>query len=231
MASINDRLWVILGGLGGFATIILFIISLLPEEHVEKSLSVTALSVTKPFRGALIKDGSIQYISVGNQKVENFAVLEYRIRNTGNVTIRSADFEGTLKLSLPFVSNIYYHAIELTNRRGLNPIITTNSDTITIDPVLLNAGDGFIIQVGVRMVFDGWIDYIGLYAADVEHNIADIMTVSSNSNIDPDFGLSSGSGLLLKVLIAVSVIYLIGLTIAAIASRYFTLRFEWRHNP
>ncbi|HEY7646788.1 MAG TPA: hypothetical protein VH858_17230 [Hyphomicrobiales bacterium] len=118
--------------------------SIRPKGLLTEVISISSLIN----ENARTQDGQLRVL-FHDEIVKNFALVQFRIKNTGGYPISVRDFERDLKLKLENIDKVY--SVKVTGRspQNLTPTVEFENDSIIIKPLLLNPEDSFIINSGI----------------------------------------------------------------------------------
>lgn len=88
--------------------------------------------------------GNIQ-LKVGDIEVNQASLARIAIKNSGNEPIRASDFEKPLIIK--FGGKVLQHLIKSSSPSNLSINMTANEDELVVNPLLLNHGDSFELEV------------------------------------------------------------------------------------
>jgi hypothetical protein len=157
---LRDPIWtfvsVIVAAIFGVISIVLFI-----KQRRSKKLSYQVLTNTSLLSVASQIKQRVR-ITLDDKPVEDVSLVEIEIANSGNVPIASGDFEEPITINFGAEAEVLpTPTISSSKPSTLKPALTYKSADITINPVLLNQGDSFIIKALVsrfqKLVIDGRI--------------------------------------------------------------------------
>lgn len=144
MEIINNFNWNLVGGilaaLSLLATIIIF---LLQKNKKRLSYEITAETTLLTTKEKIEGKFKILY---NDQEVQNVSFFELKIINSGNIGIPAADFEKPIKIKFPEISRILSCEIVENNPDSLDATIFFNESEISIEPLLINAKDYFVLK-------------------------------------------------------------------------------------
>lgn len=146
-------------------TITLWLLNLRKKELAYEILSDTPLVSVKEE----VKD-KVQ-ITLDNQPVHDVHLVQVKIVNSGNVSIRSADYEGRLTITAPEGSRVLMADVQETHPPHLEKrtlaeeavsslIDKVDGHEVTLKPVLLNHGDSITVKMLVSKV-SGSLNVVG----------------------------------------------------------------------
>ena len=145
MDVFRDAIWQFIGAVIGvlaiFASIYIFL-----RQRSKKSLAYEVITQTELLS---IKDeikGKVQVLFEG-QAVQNVHLISMQIFNDGNVSIRASDFERPIRFSFGNRAIVLSADITDVKPKTLKPIMSTESNCIVIDPLLVNSGDAIYITL------------------------------------------------------------------------------------
>ncbi|MBN8657157.1 MAG: hypothetical protein J0M11_15590 [Anaerolineae bacterium] len=136
---LRDSIWQFIGSiLGLIAVIVTIVIFLL--QRTKKSLAYEIVASTPLLAVSNEVKGKVQILFEGIP-VQNVHLLIINIVNDGNTGITSSDFEKPITINLDENAKILSAEIIKTSPENLKPNIIVSETSITINPLLLNAGD------------------------------------------------------------------------------------------
>jgi hypothetical protein len=112
----------------------------------KKGMSYEIISVSDLFNTEYSVSGDIK-IFFSDKRVEKLFTASVRVINSGNIPIKKDDFERNIKLDLGEKSEVLKVDIPEKNPSNLIPKILSTGNIVEIEPILLNPGDNFVIQV------------------------------------------------------------------------------------
>ena len=112
----------------------------------KKSLSYEVISKSEIVNTQDRSFSGIQ-ILVDTTIVRNVNSSILKIYNDGDIPIRKSDFDSKIVIGLDASNRILRSNIVEKNPRNLNPKISVKDNLISIEPLLLNANDHFILQI------------------------------------------------------------------------------------
>lgn len=171
MAFMIDAGWmeVLIGAVALVVSIVLYRLA-----KKRKSLSYEVLSESPLVSISEEIKGNLQVLYNG-EPAENIHLLLVKFVNDGNVPIAAADFERPLKLQFKDGSNIISAEKAQVTPENLNPSININGQAITVEPVMLNAGDSFAVRILMSQYGGGF---------DVDARVLGIKSVEMPSRRD-----------------------------------------------
>jgi hypothetical protein len=86
-------------------------------------------------------------IFFSDKRVKKLFIASVRVTNSGDIPIKRDDFESNIKLDLGEKSEVLKVDIPEKNPPNLIPKILSTANIVEIEPLLLNPGDTFVIQV------------------------------------------------------------------------------------
>ena len=86
-------------------------------------------------------------IQLDGEKIQNLKIYSYGFKNSGNVEILPSDFEKSVSLKIGEGAKIIEHSVSSRNPQSLAPTINSDSTTLSVQPLLLNPGDFFVVDV------------------------------------------------------------------------------------
>lgn len=86
------------------------------------------------------------HITYKDQQANNLSLIQVKLENTGNQTIREEDFATPLKFIFPNISNLIEASIVETDPENLKLTILRTKNIGTIQPTLFNKGDKAIVR-------------------------------------------------------------------------------------
>jgi hypothetical protein len=95
-----------------------------------------------------------------SKPVKNPTVTSIKIRVTGSQEIKSSDFDGNMSIGLPGIASLLLVQVVGTIPERLPVRYNVDSSDIYLEPLLLNPGDGFHLQV----LSDGEPDHVNIEA-------------------------------------------------------------------
>lgn len=112
----------------------------------EKSLSYEIISKSEIVN---VQDESFSGIQilVDSTIVRNVNSSILKIYNDGDIPIRKSEFDSKIVIGLDASSRILRSNIVEKKPSNLNPLLSVTDNRITIEPLLLNADDQFILQI------------------------------------------------------------------------------------
>lgn len=116
------------------------------QSKSEKSLSYEIISKSEIFN---FKNESFSGIQVyfDTTKVRNVNSSIIKISNDGDIPISKSEFDSKLVISLNQTVKILKSNINEKNPNDLNPILSVSNNQISIEPLLLNPNDQFVLQI------------------------------------------------------------------------------------
>jgi len=114
-------------------------------ESKEKELSYEILGRTELVGVHLPSDEVV--ITYAGKNVTYLELLSIKISNSGNVPIKSEDFDKPLKIKFKEKSEVFVVRVGPSFPDNLRPIIKSEPGLIQITPLLLNPGDNYTIEV------------------------------------------------------------------------------------
>jgi hypothetical protein len=143
---LRDPIWQFLGSFIGL--IALVITTWISLKGRAKKLNYEVISQTSLLNFDL--DSTIPKLTLlfGNNPIHNAEIVLIRISNEGSVPIRPREFEYPLKLAVGETSSIL--DAKLVRKHPDNLVVKLSlkdSKFLAIDPLLLNPGDYFLIQI------------------------------------------------------------------------------------
>jgi hypothetical protein len=113
-----------------------------------KALTAELTSVFSLLNRRVDTGGKELRVFLGTEPVDNLTISHIRILNSGGCPILGVDFELPLKLIFHDSQKIYFYSIKNRTPHGLEPVISAENNTIFVEPLLLNPGDNFLIEIG-----------------------------------------------------------------------------------
>ena len=150
---IRDPLWqfvtvVIIAIIAIIVTIILYLI-----QRRRKSLSWEIISNTPLLSIDEEIRGNLQVLFAG-KPVQDVQLIILKIINSGNVPIKSTDYERPINLKLGENALILTAKVTEKNPSGLETPITNEGTRVVLEPTLMNEGDSFTIKMLVNQFDD-----------------------------------------------------------------------------
>ncbi|MBJ7575254.1 hypothetical protein [Luteimonas sp. MC1828] len=145
MELLRDPVWQFIGAvlaLVGLSITILFFI----KQRRLKELSAGFL-VKKHLISISESISDRVEMKLDGEHIENLKIYSFGIKNSGNVEIRKEDFEKPISLSIGDGAKIVEFSITKFNPRSLKPVASGDARTILVEPLLLNSGDYFVLDV------------------------------------------------------------------------------------
>ncbi|TAA11979.1 hypothetical protein EA658_12535 [Pseudoxanthomonas winnipegensis] len=145
MEFLRDPLWQFIGAVLALAGIVAAILIFIMQREV-RELSAGFL-VKKHLIS--VSDSVSDRISIrlDGRDIENLKIYSYGFKNSGNVEIRPNDFEKSVSLTIGDGAEIVEFSVAKVNPPALDPIVSGDKSKILIDPLLLNPGDYFVVDV------------------------------------------------------------------------------------
>lgn len=112
----------------------------------KKMLQYEILSNTALVSKAKKLEGMVK-ILYEDKEVNAVHLIVLKLLNAGNLSITKTDFEEPLIISFEPQVDILSADISETNPSGLKPILNIESNTIVIEPLLLNALDFLVVNI------------------------------------------------------------------------------------
>lgn len=150
METLNNLNWNLIGGvLAGLSLLASIIIFLLQKN--EKKLSFEVIAETSLLTTKEKIEGKLK-ILFNDQEVENVKFIEIKIINSGNIGIPATDFERPIKIKFPETSKILSCEVVENYPDSLNTKTLLNETGISIEPLLINSKDYFILKTIVSNI-------------------------------------------------------------------------------
>jgi len=165
------------------------------QQRQRKTLSCEHISIT-PLLSIEDEIKSDLVIEYKGKRVQQVHLAMYRISNSGNIPIKTEDYEGRpLKLAFSDKTQILSSEIIEQDPPNLKISVRVHGNSIFLDPVLLNGGDNFVIKSLITNYerspeLDGRI--VGVRKIIMKH-----------TNLDRRYTIIAFSGLLIQVLFLV----------------------------
>lgn len=152
----SESLVVNIGLIGLIFTAITIIIALLSflKRHLIKSLSYRIINMSALLSVKEEARDKIK-ISYAGKEVENVTLLLLEFVNTGNVPIIPTDIIKPICITFDKEAKVLTSEVE-NGRRNLGIVMTTNEDSVTIKPELINPKDSFIIKILLSKAINGF---------------------------------------------------------------------------
>lgn len=144
MEAINNLNGNVISAIFGILTILATVIIYYLQKR-KKCLSYEVISDTSIVTVTEIMKDNIK-ILYKNEEVKNVRLIELKIINSGNQAITISDFTTPLKISFSNTAKILSCDIEQFLPNDLNPIYSSTSNDVFIEPLLLNPKDYFILK-------------------------------------------------------------------------------------
>ena len=150
MKILNEKVWTIAGSASAIVATIVAIYALYTQLYANNTaLSVQVISTTN-----LVNQVGSDGISVffSGEPVNNFAVNQLRIENTGRTSIKPSDFEGSVEIYFKGSRKIFFAKLKNAHPPSLIPTISVDDAAIHLSPTLLNPGDFFLLDIGIDLL-------------------------------------------------------------------------------
>lgn len=145
METLNNLNWNLIGGilagLSLLATIIIFILQKNKKKLSYEIIAETSLLTTKEKIEGKLK------ILYNDREVRNVKFFEIKLINSGNIGIPATDYERPIKIKFPESSKILSCEVIENSPNSLDTKITLDETKISIEPLLINSKDYFILKV------------------------------------------------------------------------------------
>jgi len=150
METLNNLNWNLIGGvlagLSLLATIIIFLLQKNKKKLSYEVIAKTSLLTTKEKIEGKLK------ILYNDQEVQNVKFFEIKIINSGNIGIPATDFERSIKIKFPETSKILSCEVIENFPDSLDTKTLINETEISIEPLLINSKDYFILKTIVSNI-------------------------------------------------------------------------------
>jgi len=154
---LRDPLWQFVGVLIALIALYISIWQARRRKRIAYRI-VSNISVARIDRSTFY-DGRLQILFDG-QPLDDAQVLQVQVGNTGNQSIRAADYESPLSFSIDQSARILDAEIVDAKPSSLQPAITVYPTMVSIAPTLLNSGDSFTLKI-LTTSFEGTISASG----------------------------------------------------------------------
>ena len=141
MEILRDPLWQSVGAfLVVGATIVIYFLRRRKKRFAYEIISSSSLL---SMRDELERNLEIRY---GGHEVKDVHLINLKFYNSGNVPIKSEDFERCISIDFGGESRVLSSEVMDTNPQSLEIEYDTSKSTIKLDPVLINSKDSFSIK-------------------------------------------------------------------------------------
>lgn len=116
-----------------------------------KNLEYTIISESKiAGKDTKFKDWPNIKILYQDKELDEASFIKIHFKNTGNIPVTKEDFHKPLTITFDENSNVAGFRKVVSYPEGLELNSTTDKHSVSIDPLLLNAGDTFLIELFVK---------------------------------------------------------------------------------
>lgn len=112
-----------------------------PKRALAYEANVFPLAVAQP------KEMTPIVMSIGDRTVDDPCLVTLRLRNSGNTPILPTDFDGPIEVVFEDSGALLEVNLDEAEPSHLAPLITTDEQTVLIEPLLLNPRDGFVLTM------------------------------------------------------------------------------------
>ena len=116
------------------------------SDQRARSISVRVVSVTS-LQPKLVDPKLGLQLSVGNTKVGRATLSVLDVQNDGSRPIPTTDFEGPLDVTVQEGSVLLRVSVSVSKPSSLRPAVTSTTQTLSIQPLLLNPGDTISLSI------------------------------------------------------------------------------------
>jgi hypothetical protein len=155
---LRDQSWQSIGALVGLVAIIVTVALYLLQRR-RKSISYEVVSLT-PLLSVKEEVRDRVQISFDGKKVSDAHMLIVKVRNSGNVPVLPSDYERSIQFGFGGQTQVMSAEMVETNPSGIDADVSVLSNSVTLRPVLLNAGDAITVRVLLAQ-YDGSFDVTG----------------------------------------------------------------------
>ena len=146
--ALRDPLWQFVGAvLAVLALVATFVVYALQRQR--KGVSFEVLSRTNLLTVREELEGKLEVLYEGHA-VRSLSVLVIKVWNSGNQPIKSDEYERPISFCVGQSAHILTADITAAEPSGLLASARSSTNTVTIDPTLLNPGDSVTIKLLVR---------------------------------------------------------------------------------
>lgn len=168
-----DGLWAAFSVLVAIAALAFSVFVFLQDKTKEESgFSASILSKSNLVNTEFKDDTKNVKLTYAGKPVDNLTQINLEISNTGGKPIKKSDFEGPITIDLCDVETVIRAEKVTSDPVELQTSIAAGTQVVTVDPVLFNAGDKFVLGIYA-------IPEKGKGSADIENVTARIVGVKS----------------------------------------------------
>jgi len=139
---LRDQIWQFVFGILAIAVAVaLFLLSRSRRELAFGVLSSRGLVAVDPTLAPRVT------VSLDGSPVTNVHLIVLGLKNTGNTSIHSADFERSMNVSFGANARLLSAEVSRQHPPNLAPSLQIHRESLQIDPLLLNTNDFFVVQV------------------------------------------------------------------------------------
>jgi hypothetical protein len=155
---LRDSSWQSIGALVGLVAIIVTV-ALYRLQRRRKSISYEVVSLT-PLLSVKEEVRDRVQILFDGKDVLDAHMLIVKVRNSGNVPVLPSDYERSIQFGFGEQTQVMSAEIVETDPSGIDADVSVLSRSVTLRPVLLNAGDAITVRVLLAQ-YDGSFDVTG----------------------------------------------------------------------
>jgi hypothetical protein len=147
----REYFWAIVGALAGVVGVIVsvaFFFSGRSEQARAIGVELISRSVLVDEHVLSARQGRLQVLYDGKE-IPNYAILQFRVSNTGNQPIRSVDYEENVGLHFWDLERVLSVEEVSADPGDVSVTCNVNGDHVAFSNVLLNSGDSYVIETRV----------------------------------------------------------------------------------